>query len=443
MEFDGRWYRPPGYESLADDFWQKMSGYFGITWRELLSRLSECATQYSLPENPIYSLEALFNLMLYDVIAPQSLSPAPQSGTIVTPFLQCTLPCAHDYLVTLWVRQADGTYRCLPETTISPQDYTTIIIHGWNPGVSICAGLEWATQMADRVAAERGGNVLIVDWRHLSTYPLPTLPGQNTLLAGLWASQIFKENVVGYSPARIHIIGHSFGSYVAAVMSVFLGHAGHPTSLDPAPDWLVPRWVRSVANAATLTDSYKSSQVASTLWAQGRDSFALESLYTLPKSQTGAQHSYAYQWFSDTIGTGGTYGFNWSLNSRSLQGLVSGSPWLGFIYQSNNIPTMACWDMRSNPTRYDPSENWHYNAVIPSKTYWGLINNVARCVEMEDSIVQPVANTMIKTGQPFEVSVTIHNHADNQTLPGELLLKEQRRTYVMLYLINDDLSVFR
>ena len=219
-------------------------------------------------------------------------------------------------------------------------------------------------------------------------------------------------------------------------MSQDLGGVDRLTTLDPAPvhyETTVPTKFRSLVGYAAHTDSYKSSSGLSTNHGQGADSFALESLYTVPVPWD--QHGYSITWFNNSVGYELIYGYPWNGQRRTSLGLPGYNlSWLGFLYTaSDSHARMACWDMRQG-SRYDPAQGWGYASAIPARSFAELMDHLTRCTELGISLDQPTSGTVLHTGHSFTVQVTINNYADNQKVWWPLILLRQAHSYVQLWL---------
>ena len=84
-------------------------------------------------------------------------------------------------------------------------------------------------------------NVVAVDWSKLSSWDNYPVAASNTKVVGEHVGQMFVDLIheTGLDPAKIHIVGHSLGSHVAAhigrqIQRNGLGKIGRISALDPA-----------------------------------------------------------------------------------------------------------------------------------------------------------------------------------------------------------------
>ncbi|XP_040847712.1 pancreatic triacylglycerol lipase-like isoform X2 [Ochotona curzoniae] len=109
---------------------------------------------------------------------------------------------------------------------------TRFIVHGF-----IDKGEEsWLSDMCQRMFQVENVNCICVDWKGGSrtTYSQAT---QNVQVVGAEVAYLIStlQSALGYSPANIHIIGHSLGSHIAGEAGKRTnGAVGRITGLDPA-----------------------------------------------------------------------------------------------------------------------------------------------------------------------------------------------------------------
>jgi hypothetical protein len=87
-------------------------------------------------------------------------------------------------------------------------------------------------------------NVVAVDWSLLSSWDNYPVAAGNAIEVGKHVGKLFAELIreKGLDPKKIHIVGHSLGSHVAAhigrqIQESGLGKVGRITALDPAKPW--------------------------------------------------------------------------------------------------------------------------------------------------------------------------------------------------------------
>ncbi|XP_021494876.1 pancreatic lipase-related protein 2 [Meriones unguiculatus] len=131
---------------------------------------------------------------------------------------------------------------------------TRFIIHGF-----IDQGEDgWKLDMCKRMFKVEKVNCICVDWRHGSRTEY-TQAAYNTRVVG--AEIAFLVQVLwtelGYSPEKVHLIGHSLGAHVAGEAGRRLeGHVGRITGLDPAEPCFqgLPELVRLDPSDAMFVD---------------------------------------------------------------------------------------------------------------------------------------------------------------------------------------------
>jgi uncharacterized repeat protein (TIGR01451 family) len=440
----GAGYRPSGYEVLMDTFWQRVRSRFGTTWAEYLAALTLWEAKNRFPQEPTYSVPVLFDSMLHD-LAVSGYTRVGEQLPIVGVTEEVQGACGKllsEAPVTLWLRNGSSDYVPLTRDTVAntldlPM---TIIIHGMNN----CRFTDWVEEMADAAVRLPGPrNVIVVDWGALAQ---GVQSGRQTLKVGSEVATIlrdvFKESL---DPKRIHIIGHSYGSYVGAEASVELGRVARLTTLEPARQAFVPGIFKSIARFADFTDSYKSSSFWSAPTPQGRDSFILPTL----QDNIMGSHSYAHQWFLTTATTGSKYGWGWTPTAREdIVGPSSDVLWLGVIKQDTqgNVKSdrLVGWDLfDKNPDQYPDKTQWRYGQFVPAKSYEEMLWNLSKSVELKLQTIQVTPNAEIEPGQDVRIEVEVTNNADNRNLglwSDAELLKRQSRFFVQLYLSDDGQS---
>jgi len=87
-------------------------------------------------------------------------------------------------------------------------------------------------------------NVVAVDWSLLSSWDNYPVAAGNAIEVGKHVGKLFSELIreKGLDPKKIHIVGHSLGSHVAAhigrqIQESGLGKVGRISALDPAKPW--------------------------------------------------------------------------------------------------------------------------------------------------------------------------------------------------------------
>jgi Tol biopolymer transport system component len=116
---------------------------------------------------------------------------------------------------------------------IDPTLPTWVIIHGWNSGPAEFAALAQAVENQ-----RRGGQVpeqvLLVDWSAAAASILPsTAEGRIHDVANALYDEL---SGAGFNGEQLHLIGHSFGSYVAGELAAKFGIVDSIIALDPAID---------------------------------------------------------------------------------------------------------------------------------------------------------------------------------------------------------------
>ncbi len=203
-----------------------------------------------------------------------------------------------------------------------PSRPTVVFIHGFNPA----PGMVHFT-MADRLAesiARRGGpalNVLAWDWNAATYLGLnPHVNAENTVGHGRRLAAALRSK--GLAPGRLHLIGHSSGSIVAASAAQALRcWSGQPvaqlTLLEPAEFYHHIVFERLAAgSSAHRVEHY---------WAPGPSGFSREVTYSRIKNHRvevpnpclaavhplRSGHLHVFRWYLTTIeDRSATVGFN-------------------------------------------------------------------------------------------------------------------------------------
>ncbi|CAL4072855.1 unnamed protein product, partial [Meganyctiphanes norvegica] len=142
----------------------------------------------------------------------------------------------------LWTREnPDSFFRLLPfelenleESPFVPERFTFLMFHGFNDN----GETGWLIHSKNEFLSQFDANVISVDWSKLDPAPFYLNAVDNMYrVANLSASFIDWLNArPGFSPDRVHIIGHSLGAQAAGLTGKHIqyGTIGRITGLDPA-----------------------------------------------------------------------------------------------------------------------------------------------------------------------------------------------------------------
>ncbi|XP_010078272.1 PREDICTED: inactive pancreatic lipase-related protein 1-like, partial [Pterocles gutturalis] len=164
----------------------------------------------------------------------------PWSGTVERPIHR--LPWSPDKIdlhFLLYTRQNPSVYQeisAVDAATIGYSNFNTgritrFVVHGF-----IDKGEEnWLSDMCKRMLSVEDVNCICVDWKKGARCPY-TQASNNIRVVG--AEIAYFVDVLtqqyGYSPAKVHIIGHSLGAHVAGEAGKRRPGIGRITGLDPA-----------------------------------------------------------------------------------------------------------------------------------------------------------------------------------------------------------------
>ena len=179
------------------------------------------------------------------------------------------------FLTNLWKFDTNGKTSTVG---IDPTKPTVVIIHGWNKSGSIQyetgdSLADLAKTIATKYATEQ---VLALDWGEAATDkgPLGIIPFTAAgRIKGVATWTKDELTALGFNFSKLTLIGHSLGSYVAAVIGVLGDKVGSLYALDPAGDPL------SLFRAYNLDSANKGNQVIPAFKSAALRSYAFYSSY--------------------------------------------------------------------------------------------------------------------------------------------------------------------
>lgn len=141
--------------------------------------------------------------------------------------------------------------------------WTKIYIHGWIQNYKV------ASIIVERYAA-KDVNIIVVDWsKHSGCEYLHVVSYVIKNVAHILSKFICELYEIGFSPNKLHIIGHSFGAHIAGLASAPLGNRKvfRITGLDPSkiPFDMFPAKDRLNTLSAKFIDVIRTSIFGSTL----------------------------------------------------------------------------------------------------------------------------------------------------------------------------------
>ena len=200
-----------------------------------------------------------------------------------------------------------------------------------------------------------------------------------------------------------------------------MGTFQHP--FDPSNKlghFIPPQW--GGKNAGFFVDSYKSSLLYGDGHLYGTDNFILVApgdtlRWDWEREIFPVRHRYAYEWFTDTIGNGGGedhLGYLWEEGDyEALAGAPLESGWNGLIDGGEN--KIECLSIKKDAPE-DIREYWQY----PEPWYdgepniWKFAKALGSTMERDISSLQSPLEWRV--GEPQEVSFSISDHADNDSI---------------------------
>ena len=323
---------------------------------------------------------------------------------------------------------------------------TVIVIHGMNDN-----NTGWVRDMACEIWDLHQGNINILsvewaeyakDWTRgfISASHIPEVANSAALQLALWYATAWNAGIPDVTPGSTHIIGHSHGAHVAGLLankirdltgqqisrisaldaSEEIVHLGASNPNQYGTGW--GKW------SASLVDFYKSSEIAGGESPWGHDNFLLAEG---PGSWSSpfAAHSYAWQWYLQTITEPDSgLGYYWYpgawedlVNKLPGPGTNVNLPWKGIINGTENV--IECITIGTDPSTYSGGQ-WQYPGPWPGSysvdTYDDIdrmLDHLAACVEL---CIDPNTVSIPSNWQFYgsnDVSFPITNKADNSSIP--------------------------
>jgi hypothetical protein len=174
------------------------------------------------------------------------------------------------------------TVGCLPGSPIDPSRPTMVVVHGINP-VHTLMHSEIAERYGEAIGARWGTNVNVLGWDWNGDTLTSLRPSRNDTLAELQGQTLAKAlSRSGVAPDRLHLIGHSSGSLVAAAAARGIANrTGRPidrlTLLDPAEG--------QHARIFGALQAGSTARIVSHYWATGPTGFGRPALYPNVRDQ--------------------------------------------------------------------------------------------------------------------------------------------------------------
>ncbi|XP_054710963.1 uncharacterized protein LOC129220557 [Uloborus diversus] len=125
-----------------------------------------------------------------------------------------------------------GNRELLYKSDFDPDIPTKIILHGFVDNLHIS---DWMQKMKTALLTEGDYNVIMVDWSCGNEFPYyQAVQKSKTVAEQLKKLMIFLQDATGTNPAQFHLIGHSLGSHISALVGHGIPNLGRISALDPA-----------------------------------------------------------------------------------------------------------------------------------------------------------------------------------------------------------------
>ncbi|KAF8788378.1 Pancreatic triacylglycerol lipase like protein [Argiope bruennichi] len=120
----------------------------------------------------------------------------------------------------------------LVKSDYDPAFPTKIIIHGFVDNLQLS---DWMQRMKTKFLATGDFNVIIVDWSCGNEFPYYQAVQNSKIVADELGKLVnFLQAATGADAGDFHLIGHSLGSHIAALVGHAVPHLGRISALDPA-----------------------------------------------------------------------------------------------------------------------------------------------------------------------------------------------------------------
>ncbi|KAG8182874.1 hypothetical protein JTE90_024617 [Oedothorax gibbosus] len=125
-----------------------------------------------------------------------------------------------------------GDPSLLHDSDFDPALPTKVIVHGFVDNMHIS---DWMQRMKTRLLSLGEYNVILTDWSCGNDFPYFSAVQNSKITAGeLKKLILFLQDSAGADPADFHLIGHSLGGHIAALVGHGVPHLGRISALDPA-----------------------------------------------------------------------------------------------------------------------------------------------------------------------------------------------------------------
>ncbi|CAL1294470.1 unnamed protein product [Larinioides sclopetarius] len=120
----------------------------------------------------------------------------------------------------------------LVKSDYDPAIPTKIIIHGFVDNIQLS---DWMQRMKTKFLTAGDFNVIIVDWSCGNEFPYYQAVQNSKIVADELGKLVnFLQGATGADAGDFHLIGHSLGSHIAALVGHAVPHLGRISALDPA-----------------------------------------------------------------------------------------------------------------------------------------------------------------------------------------------------------------